>query len=209
MNKIAGELTPCVIHVAVRSPVSFVSRGRSMTEQELRKHLLTTAPSCIRRLRAVPATLPEHFDENVTSVWQIQCVCGGTTGRFLGHSLKAHVAANDGAEIFISPLAFECGKCGNRAELLDTDRHGYHADVARRNGGIGSSKVRGSGPQHAFGCPGCGAELFEVTVAFVYWSPDELVEFDGNWEDLFIVFRCHCKCAGCGQTSQPTDFGKL
>jgi hypothetical protein len=58
-------------------------------------------------------------------------------------------------------------------------------------------------------CPGCGGELFEVTVAFVFWYPDELVEDDGNWEDLFSVFLCYCKCAACGQASQPTDFGKL
>ena len=39
---------------------------------------------------------------------------------------------------------------------------------------------------------------------------DELAEeFDDQWEDLFSVFLCHCKCVGCGQTSQPTDFGKL
>jgi hypothetical protein len=180
-----------------------------MTEEQLVKKLQTTPPSCLKGFRNAPTELPEPFDDNPISVWQIRCTCGGKKGRFLGHSLKDYNPIHEGPELFISPLTFECGECNKTTELLDTDRHGYHADVARRDGGIGSAKLRGKGPQRAFSCPGCSGELFEVTVAFIFWYPDELVEFDGNWEDLFSVFLCYCKCAGCGQTSQATDFGKL
>lgn len=64
--------------------------------------------------------------------------------------------------------------------------------------------------RHAFQCPHCGGQTFEVTVGFVFWYPGELAEeFDGDWQDLFIVFLCYCQCAACGQFSQPTDLGKL
>lgn len=180
-----------------------------MTEEELVKMLRTTSPSCLKGFNNAPAELPEPFDDNPTSVWRISCTCGGKKGRFLGYSLKDYNSKYDGPELFISPLTFECGACKKTTELLDTDRHGYHADVARRDGGLGSAKLRGKGAQQPFVCPGCRGDMFEVTVAFVFWSPDELVEFEDNWADLFNVFLCYCNCVVCGQTSMPTDFGKL
>ena len=140
-----------------------------MTAEELVNTLQTTTPSCLKGFRNATAKLPEPFDDNPTSVWQIGCSCGWKRGRFLGHSLKNYNPSYGGPELFISPLTFECHECKKTTELLDTDRHGYHADVARRDGGIGSAKLRGKGPQRAFSCPGCGGELFEVTVGFVFW----------------------------------------
>lgn len=182
-----------------------------MDEAQLVERLRTVAPSCLKGFTVSATQLPEPFDENPCSVWQIACRCGNNKGRFLGYPLKNYNTEYDGPECFLSPLAFECSVCHSATEILDTDRHGYHAEVARRQGDeIGSAKLRGEGPRQSFTCPGCGGELFGVTVGFVFWYPDELAEeFDGEWEELYSVFLCHCKCAGCGQSSQPTDFGKL
>lgn len=182
-----------------------------MNEKDLVKHLCTTVPSCIAGFHVTPARLPEPFDDNPTSVWQIACTCGSQTGRFLGYPLKDYNTEYDGPECFLSPLTLECSQCKKTTEILDTDQHGYHAEVARLQGDeVGSAKLRGEGPPQAFLCPTCKGGVFSVTVGFVFWYPDELAEeFDGDWEDLFSVFLCNCKCAGCGQVSQPTDFGKL
>lgn len=180
-----------------------------MNEVQLVELLQTTTPSCLRNFNATPSQLPVPFDDNPCSIWQVACPCGGTKARFFGYPLKDYNPEYDGPECFISPLALECDACKTVTELLDTDRHGYHAEVARRDGGIGSVKRRGKGPRRAFACSGCKKDHFEVIVGFVFWYPDELIEFDGEWEELFNVFLCHCKCTGCGQTSQPTNFGKL
>jgi hypothetical protein len=182
-----------------------------MDEVQLIKRLRTTPPSCLSDFKIKPAQLPTPFDSNPCSVWQIACRCGGGRGRFMGYPLKSYNTDYDGPETFISPLAFECTECNRATELLDTDRDGYHAEVALREGdGVGSAKLRGQGPRPSFTCPGCGAEQFEVVVGFVFWYPDELLEeFDGEWEELFNVFLCYCKCAGCDEVSQPTDFGRL
>ena len=182
-----------------------------MDESQLVELLQTTAPSCLKGFKITPAKLAEPFDDNPCSVWQVGCTCGGEHGRFLGYSLKDYNSEYEGPECFLSPLAFECAACHAVTELLDTDRHGYHAEIARREGhGVGSAKRRGEGPPKQFICPGCSGEWFAVTVGFVFWYPDELAElFDGEWEDLYNVFLCHCRCASCGQTSQPTNFGKL
>jgi hypothetical protein len=180
-----------------------------MDEEQLVELLQTTAPSCLRDFIVTPTQLPEPFDDNLCSVWQVACRCGGTQGRFLGYPLKDYNTDYDGPMCFLGPLGFECHRCYAVTELLDTDRHGYHADLARREGGIGSAKLRGQGPRHKWTCPDCHKDRFEVVVGFVFWYPDELIEFDGEWEELFNVFLCYCRCGHCGLTSQPTDFGKL
>jgi hypothetical protein len=183
-----------------------------MDEEELVESLRTTAPSCLKGFKTTPAKLPEPFDDNLCSVWQVACPCGGARGRFLGYPLRDYNPKYDGPECFLSPLAFECATCKAATELLDTDRHGYHPEVARRAGDDegGSTKLRGEGPRQAFRCPGCGGLAFGVTVGFVFWGTDELAEeFDDHWEELFSIFLCYCKCAACHQTFQPTNFGKL
>ncbi|MEM7312178.1 MAG: hypothetical protein AAF497_03405 [Planctomycetota bacterium] len=96
-------------------------------------------------------------------------------------------------------------------ELLDTDKHGYHADIDIRAGtSDGSTKYRGSGEKLAYGCPKCGQYLFGFDLVFDYWDVGELAEeFDGRWEDLFNGFACQASCSECGHISDPTEFGKL
>jgi len=182
-----------------------------MDEEQLIERLQTSAPSCLESFKITSAHLPEPFDDNPCSLWQVSCRCGNSRGQLLGYPLKDYNHEYAGPECFLSPIAFGCDACKAVTEILDTDRHGYHAEVARREGGeIGSVKLRGKGPRQPFSCPSCGGQVFGVTVGFVFWYPDELAEeFEDSWEELFSVFLCHCKCSDCGQMSQPTDFGKL
>ena len=183
----------------------------TMTEDELIEHLQTTPPACISGFSPLPTQLDKPFDDNPTSVWQLKCGCGGERGYFLGHSLSKWVEQKQGElDIFVGPLAIECSACDRVTELLDTEIHGYHADLAQREGEIDSVKYRGEGPRQRYACPGCGGEEFTTKAGFVFWYPDELLEeFSERYEDLFNVFLCHCTCTGCGKPSEPTQFGKL
>ncbi len=182
-----------------------------MNEEQLVERLRITAPACLNDCRLGQGQLSKPFDTNPCSVWTVACNCGGSTGKFLGYPLSDYSKDYEGPECFLSPLAFECNTCKKVTEILDTNLHGYHSDVARREeNDLGSGKLRGEGPRKAFACTGCASTQFNVTVAFVFWYADELAEeFEDRWEDLFNVFLCECKCVSCGHISRPTDFGKL
>lgn len=176
--------------------------------------LENTPPSCLQGLACVPTNLPEPWDDNPKSVWQVRCKCGGTTGRLMGYSLADYNDEYDGPLELISPLAFQCASCEHTAELLDTDIHGYHADIDLREGITGGScKIRGTGQRGsrlAFPCPKCNADIFSIIVGFVFWNGNELEDlFDGRWEDLFNVFLCYAVCLKCDTISRQADFGKL
>lgn len=174
--------------------------------------LENTLPSCLRAFSCIRATLPETWDDNPKSVWQVGCKCGGNAGRLLGYSLQDFHGEYDGPLAMISPLAFQCAVCKQETTLLDTDIHGYHADLDLREGTTGGScKIRGAGVGRlAFPCPSCNKDLFSIVVGFVFWNVDELAEdFEARWEDLFSVFLCYATCLNCGKISRPTDFGKL
>ena len=141
--------------------------------------------------------------------WQLTCPCGCRKGAFLGYPLRRYNPRYCG-DAFVGPLGFECSGCGQVRELLDTDKHGYHAEI-----GSSSCHIRGEGPREAFACPGCGSRLFRVVCSFLFWPAtidlvvDEPAEFLEVAEDLFNEFVAHGRCDGCGQMVRFTDFGKL
>jgi hypothetical protein len=172
--------------------------------------LRTTPPSCVREFRLTPAELP--VDDNFKSVWQLACGCGNDRGRVLGYPLREYNSDYDGAESFLSPLGFECSDCRKVTEIIDTDVHGYHSEVAKIEGGIGSAKMRGEGPRQPFPCSTCGAQLFVVVVGFVYWGAAFdlfLDEPELPAQEFFNAFLSYGRCAACGEVSELTDFGKL
>ncbi|HPF38783.1 MAG TPA: hypothetical protein P5081_05960 [Phycisphaerae bacterium] len=181
-----------------------------MNADRIEAYLQATRPSCIQDFDAEPAHLPDRPNHNAHSAWIIACRCGGQGGRLLGYPLKDLRPEYSGPAIFVSPLSFVCVKCCVVTPLLDTNRDGYHAVVARLEGGSGSTKITGNGPPSAFLCPSCSGDSFELTVGFTYWDIDELAEdFDREWEALFNEFTCLCRCVRCGHVSEPTAFGKL
>lgn len=181
-----------------------------MTYKEIGRLLKKTPPSCLKGFDVKPARLSQPVDEYLRSAWKIACRCGETRGRFLGYLLSDNNAEYDGPD-FISPLSFKCSKCNEVIELLDTDKHGYHAEVGRlENGHTGSSKRRGKGPAKSLPCENCGEQLFRVKVGFVFWDADELEDIeDEHLENFFNEFLCECECVACGTITNPTHFGKL
>jgi hypothetical protein len=175
--------------------------------------LQTTPPACVAGFGLTPARLPAAWGGDLcVSTWRLACPCGESRSRIRGFRLGDYNPAYPSSDLFISPIGLECAACGTVTEILDTDRHGYHAELARRAGGTGSANYRGSGPRTAWPCPQCAGDLFGVTVAFWYWDiVREVIEDEPAWpaQDFFSVFRLLADCAGCGHASEPTDFGKL
>ena len=194
-----------------RHPLA-ASRGVPMSDLDaFIDKLSNTPPSCIKNFSVATSTFPEPWDDNPTSVWQLRCKCGHDNGNLLGYSLADYNTDYGGDLLLVSPLAFRCNQCNATTELLDTDIHGYHADIDIREGLSGGAvKIRGTGDRQPFPCPKCNNDVFSIVVGFVFWNADELAdEFDDRWEDLFNVFLCHTTCRECGHVSTPTDFGKL
>jgi hypothetical protein len=100
----------------------------------------------------------------------------------------------NGDEEFVSPLAFECRRCGAVGEVIDAARHGYHGS------GVGSAVFRGEGPPIRYKCPVCGGERFAVVAQFDYWPAVfdlESGEPGVALQDCFTGFRAYGSCVDC------------
>ncbi len=181
----------------------------SPQHSSLLEKIKDTTPTCLRGFSPNPASKAKLFNETYRVERQLECECGGLTGRLLGYPLPGE-GASTAESVWIGPLGFECAACERITEILDTDVHGYHAEVAKLEGGLGGAKLSGSGERAPYACPQCAAEAFSMRVALTYWNLDELGdEFDERWEDLFNEFDLTARCAQCSGIVRPTAFGKL
>jgi hypothetical protein len=181
----------------------------AMNREAISQQMRTTIPRCIGQFVCAPAERPEPWKADDIAVWRIACKCGGRFGSFLGYPLSRYNTDYSGSE-FVGPLGYECAKCGQVTEILDTNQHGYHAEAC-----ASSTKICGEGPREAFACPSCAGKNFEVLSSFFFWPAsidlveDEPDEFESRAQDLFCEFVAHGRCQGCGTVARFTDFGKL
>ena len=89
-------------------------------------------------------------------------------------------------------------------ELIDTDRHGWDAEM----GGIVATK-RGEGEPSEYECDECGRTTFSVWTRFEY--PGDLFDtyekqYRGREPDLFSWFSLMGQCSGCSRLLPLTDF---
>lgn len=164
-------------------------------------------PRCLAALDAAPTAPPESWDFCDLTTWALSCRCGERMGGLLGHPLKRYNAAYSGAA-FVGPLAFECSKCATVGELLDSARHGYHAEV-----GSSACHISGVGLRERFSCP-CGGRRFAVVATFFFWEAAiDLIEEEPDRlpsaENCFNEFQAHGRCTACDRVSRFTDFGKF
>src|SRR5688500_12726841 len=76
---------------------------------------------------AIPAGVTIDAPENVNPVFALSCRCGGNR-----HFVHCHRWVNvefKNTVVTLSPLVLECAACGRLTELLDTDLHGYDAEL--------------------------------------------------------------------------------
>ncbi|HZD59244.1 MAG TPA: hypothetical protein VE439_02165 [Anaerolineae bacterium] len=150
----------------------------------------------------VPAGVTIHAPEHFNPIFALFCECGGS--RHYVHGYRWTNPDFHNAVVFLSPLVLECAVCGKETDLLDTDVHGYDAEL-----GNGAATVRAKGDRVAYECANCGRQPFDIFVRFEY--PDDLFdsdspEFAGREQDLFTWFSLVGKCPQCSQMLDVADF---
>jgi hypothetical protein len=110
----------------------------------------------------------------------------------------------DRPPVFLSPLATRCEACQRVTELIDTDRHGYDAEI----GAIVATK-RGEGDRVDYLCEECGRKPLRLWARFEY-SDDlfdrEISEFHEREQELFSWFSLVGQCSGCSRLLSVADF---
>jgi hypothetical protein len=182
--------------------------GGAMHEwiRKMVRHVQVTPPTCLRNVTAAPVH-PNPWND--WTAWSLACSCGERRGKVLGYSLADYKRSYKGPELFISPLAFRCGACDKRAEILDTKKHGYNAEIRKRSGGSGDASYRGTGERKVFACPRCGASDFFVTVHFSYPHFDLMEDepaLEPHAQDFFHALDCRGACVACGNELSLANF---
>ncbi len=180
-----------------------------LDDNQIAEKIRASPPSCVAGFTLSSTELPVPWDNAFKTVYQIGCKCGNKAGIVLGYRLRDYNPSY-GGNLFVTPIAFHCNQCSAVTEILDAAAHGYHAEVAKLEGGIGSAKIRGSGSRSAFECPSCGGTVFQVTVGLVYWNFDIIYdEPELPGQEFFNVFLMYGHCQNCHHISLVTDLGKL
>jgi hypothetical protein len=148
--------------------------------QQVRQH----APSCLSGFRVSTCDSEPWKD---WAGWSLTCGCGSTKGKVLGYPLKDYDKEYKGPPVFISPLAFLCSSCGKTTEIIDTDLHGYNAEIERMSGQRYPT-VRGTGERTPIPCPHCRTTEFSVK-AFCAHPHFDLIEDEPGLEPRAGVFR--------------------
>lgn len=172
----------------------------------MRKYFFSHPPRCLNGFQTAPADLPGRiFDghgETLNPIFQIKCSCGHAQARIDGYKWANPDFGNE--EVFLSPITYTCDQCGCSQQIIDTDEHGYDAELDH-----GSCTARGMGVQDLFRCPECSNECIQVFIRFEY--PDDL--FDDDFEDfkcrqqdLFTWVSLHAQCSKCSKTLNITEF---
>jgi hypothetical protein len=150
----------------------------------------------------VPPGVTIDAPEHINPVFALSCSCGGR--RHYVHGYQWTNPDFNNASVFLSPLILECAACGKRTDLLDTDIHGYDAEL-----GHGTATARAQGDRVVYECPECGRQPLESFVRFEY--PDDLFEGDfadvaGREQDLFTWFTLVARCPQCSRLLAVADF---
>ena len=154
-------------------------------------------PRCLAPFKIAPVEMPDaEWDghgEELNPVFQVSCTCGSRAHSISGFSWRPSEEAAE--RVFLSPIGLTCTSCSKQSVLIDTDAHGYDAEL-----GHGSTTVRGEGDPMKFRCEKCSNESMEVLVRFEYPADvfgDDFEDFKGGRADLFTWVSVVGRCQGC------------
>jgi hypothetical protein len=197
------------------------SRGPSMKSRDQAAYFCNHPPRCVAGFVTSPVRLDGFvFDghasgppsnvagtviegsQHLNIVFLLACACGCQQHSVVGFHWRNPDYRNE--SILLSPIALRCALCGRETELIDTDRHGYNAEI-----GSCSSTRRAEGERGDYRCEKCSALAIQVCVRFEY--PDDLFDsgidgFSGREQDLFSWFSMVGKCPNCSRLFSITDF---
>jgi Leucine-rich repeat (LRR) protein len=115
-------------------------------------------PECLQGFKLTRTKDQERSEGEVS--FQLACRCGHKKGEILGHPLTK--VASEGkkkgqpGDLFVGPLAFRCHQCGATTSIIDTDEHGYNAQIGS------SATYRGEGEPEVYACPKCAKTVWQV-----------------------------------------------
>jgi hypothetical protein len=168
-------------------------------------YLLTHPPRCLSGF--VKVALPDGlldvaFDghgEDWNPVFALSCRCGNAEFKLTGFSV-----IEPEYSLFLSPIEATCTSCGDVTPVLDTDVHGYDAEL-----GHGSTTRRAEGNPCAFHCPRCSSDRGSLFMRFEFAQDLFDSDFDtGSIEkqDLFTWVSCVSQCSNCSRQNLVSDF---
>lgn len=180
------------------------------TGPEAKKHIPyfeQRPPRCLDGFGVSPTKIAGYawdgHGEPVNAVFVLNCACGHGHFHVLGHYVKNSSPKREWT-VFVGPIGLKCDSCEKVTELIDTDSHGYDAEL-----GHGSVTLSGQGERVPFACEKCGVKAMEIIVRFEY-TPDVLGEdfsdFRGREQDLFTWFTLLGRCEGCDKLLTVTEF---
>jgi hypothetical protein len=153
-----------------------------------------------RAIKAAGAVI--EGPEILNTVFLLSCACGHEEHHVMGYHWRNPDFGNQ--LVFLSPIVLRCASCGTETELIDTDQHGYVAEV----GGIVAT-ARGEGERGEYRCDQCGPQAFRVYARFEYPAGlfhSKFKKFRGREQDFFSWFTAVGKCPGCSRLLSITDF---
>lgn len=110
-----------------------------------RPYLLANPPRCLAGFASQPHDMPgvtfDGHGEELNTVFRLSCRCGHDQHYVLGHYWRNPDYRN--VLVFLSPIALRCGACSRVTELIDTDIHGWDAEI----GGIVATNAARANPQ--------------------------------------------------------------
>ena len=137
--------------------------------------------------------------EEWNPLFALSCQCGQSEFHVEGFQVE-----DPDGPLFLSPMAVRCTSCGKTTPLLDTDVHGYDAEL-----GHGSSTRRAEGLPGRFRCGGCLGDRSSLFMRFEYTQD----LFDGSLddvavakEDLFTWVTAVGRCSSCHELNTIADF---
>ncbi|HEX7641359.1 MAG TPA: hypothetical protein VF472_04010 [Burkholderiaceae bacterium] len=180
-----------------------------LNEEAIRARLKVTPPACFASMKPLRDEPPAQWAGKNLTVWKLACPCGGDHGQFLGYPVGKFNPHYDGPE-YLSPFAFRCAKCGTVHEVMDTNRHGYHAYICDS-----PSHITGEGEKSVYACAKCHGTDLAVKVCLFHWDDiiemieEEPEEFADKAENMFIEFHAFGHCQACGHEEKVAEYNKL
>lgn len=164
-------------------------------------------PDCIAAFNVTRQ--PSRSDDNaeLATIFGLACPCGHRTLRIHGYPLCDYNKTVEDALPYLTPMALECASCGEVTEVFDTKLHGYHSELAKEDGGVGSAAIRGEGPRTVFTCPSDAAQDMQVSVEFGYRDFDLMEDApELPAHNYFHDFSLTGTCEKCGTRIEVTRF---
>src|SRR5262249_12988657 len=154
---------------------------------------------CIRELGPEPVTEPIAGLPGGDIAFRVRCPCGERFCYLLGYFWEGEGPKPE--NIFVSPLALECSRCGRFSEFIDTRQHWHDRQQAW------DCNKTGDGPRVRFPCPQ-GAEVRWAAIAAFDYGGHEADPLDpeARPQDFFGWFTLSGECSRCGRLVRVADF---